>query len=247
MSTKANYTIFTAEGVTFEGTGTTLARALTRAAVPKEYTVVAVIESESVVQPTSGKLTALVVRHTSGRPPGSVSGGRSRDSANRAGAKGAIAMSTPAVVQNAPTPRCKARANASAKQKTTQTPAEDVAGRTAQSNQSVGLDVEAWVPKTQSAFRINQIAEFLSCTAQHIFNLVNAGEIQVPAENIARAASRPGIMVPRESLVAFLRARSTSNPVWRKNRIAKKKATAGNATGAVSAKAKAKGRRTKAS
>ncbi len=223
---KVGWTVFTAQGSTCDVEATTPTRALHKARCDD-------------ASRDSGRNRARRLHR--------ASGGRSRDCANRAGAKRAIAMSTPAVAQNAPTSRCKARANGSAKQRTIQTPAEDVAGRTAQSQESVGLDVEAWVPKTQSAFRINQVAEFLSCTAQHIFNLVNAGEIQVPAENIARAASRPGIMVPRKSLVAFLRARSTSNPVWRKNRIAKKEAAAGNANGTVSANAKAKGRRIKAS
>jgi hypothetical protein len=57
------FTIYTAEGITFEAAGSNLSRAFQRAAVPKEYNVVAVIESECVVQPAPGKLTALVVRH----------------------------------------------------------------------------------------------------------------------------------------------------------------------------------------
>lgn len=60
---KRHFTIFTAEGVSFDGAGTTLVRALNKAAIPKEYTVVAVVESDCVVTPAPGKLTALVVRH----------------------------------------------------------------------------------------------------------------------------------------------------------------------------------------
>lgn len=57
------FTIFTAEGTTFFATGKTLRDALNRSrSETQEYTIVAVVESASVVTPAPGKLTALIVR-----------------------------------------------------------------------------------------------------------------------------------------------------------------------------------------
>jgi hypothetical protein len=53
-ATKVEYTIFTAEGVSFTESGRTLAHALKRAAIPAHHNVVA---------PSAGSLTALVVQH----------------------------------------------------------------------------------------------------------------------------------------------------------------------------------------
>jgi hypothetical protein len=58
---KRSYTIFTAEGITYDVEGTTLVSALQRAKVPAR-SVVAVVESESLVSPAPGRLTALVVQ-----------------------------------------------------------------------------------------------------------------------------------------------------------------------------------------
>lgn len=66
---KRAFTIYTAEGVSFESIGSSLAKALNRAAISREYNVVAVIESECVVTSAVGKLTALIVRHS---PSGSI-------------------------------------------------------------------------------------------------------------------------------------------------------------------------------
>jgi hypothetical protein len=65
--TKTEFTIFTAEGVSFTETETTLARALRRAQPDiGDRTVVAVVESASLVTPAPGKLTALIVRSSPG-------------------------------------------------------------------------------------------------------------------------------------------------------------------------------------
>lgn len=74
-----------------------------------------------------------------------------------------------------------------------------------------GSVAECFVPTKQTSFRINQVAELLSCTSQHIYNLVACGALVVPKENIERAKSGAGIMVPRQTLVAFLDSRSLTN------------------------------------
>jgi len=59
---KTECTFFTAEGVTFTEEGTTLVNALRRAQPSiGDRTVVAVVETASVVTPAPGKLTALIV------------------------------------------------------------------------------------------------------------------------------------------------------------------------------------------
>jgi hypothetical protein len=64
---KTEFTIFTAEGISFTETGTTLANALRRAQPSiAERTVVAVVETTSLVTPAPGKLTALIVRSSAG-------------------------------------------------------------------------------------------------------------------------------------------------------------------------------------
>jgi hypothetical protein len=64
---KREFTFFTAEGVTFTEEGTTLANALRRARpLIGENNVVAAVETDSVVAPAPGKLTALIVRSSGG-------------------------------------------------------------------------------------------------------------------------------------------------------------------------------------
>jgi hypothetical protein len=64
---KTEFTIFTAEGISFTENGTTLANALRRAQPSiADRTVVAVVETASLVTPAPGKLTALIVRSTVG-------------------------------------------------------------------------------------------------------------------------------------------------------------------------------------
>lgn len=113
--------------------------------------------------------------------------------------------------------RCKAIANASRRQNAAVVGAKSLARRTALGTASTtGFDADAWIPKTQSAFRVNQLAEFLEVSSQHLYNLIIAGELKVPAENIERASSRAAIMVPRASIVAFVRHRASSAYLKRK-------------------------------
>jgi hypothetical protein len=64
---QTEFTIFTAEGVSFTEEGATLANALRRAKpMIGDRTVVAVVETASIVTPAPGKLTALIVRSSLG-------------------------------------------------------------------------------------------------------------------------------------------------------------------------------------
>jgi hypothetical protein len=66
---KKCFTFFTAEGVTFDSEGTSLANALRRAqTLIGDHTLVAVVETNCVVTPAAGKLTALIVRQSSAAP-----------------------------------------------------------------------------------------------------------------------------------------------------------------------------------
>ena len=56
-----SYTIFTAEGISFETKGTNLKNALSRGETLGN-TPVAIVETDSLVQPVPGRLTALIVR-----------------------------------------------------------------------------------------------------------------------------------------------------------------------------------------
>jgi hypothetical protein len=63
MSAKKQFTIFTKEGVSFDETGATLIEAVRRSKpLTDGYDIVAVIETASVVTPSPGKMTALIVR-----------------------------------------------------------------------------------------------------------------------------------------------------------------------------------------
>ena len=64
--------------------------------------------------------------------------------------------------------------------------------------------IEDWFPVARSGFRLDEIAKTFSCTTTHVWNLIKEGEIPVPAENIDKARSRSCILVPRDSLVAFV-------------------------------------------
>ena len=61
MNAKTEFTIFTAEGVSFTAAARTLVGACKKAAVPNEYEIVAVVASDCVARPAPGKLTALIV------------------------------------------------------------------------------------------------------------------------------------------------------------------------------------------
>lgn len=74
----------------------------------------------------------------------------------------------------------------------------------------LGFDAESFVPQTQRSFRVDQVAELLEVTVNHILNLIKHGEIVVPKEQIDSAPSGASILVPRESIVRFVRRRRNS-------------------------------------
>jgi hypothetical protein len=76
----------------------------------------------------------------------------------------------------------------------------------------MSVDPDQFIPKTQGNFRLDQVAQIFSCSVNHLFNLIEDGELACPKENIEKAVSRPGILVPRESLCDFVRRRSS--PEW---------------------------------
>ena len=77
---------------------------------------------------------------------------------------------------------------------------------------SLAFDVESWIPQGET-FSVHSIAKRFTCSAKHIQNLIEEGEIKVPADEIARAKSKqitwPMLRVTRESLVEFVRARTS--------------------------------------
>jgi hypothetical protein len=72
------------------------------------------------------------------------------------------------------------------------------------------LDAESFVPDTQRSYRVDQIAELLAVTVNHILNLIKQGELVVPKERIDSAPSGASILVPRESFVHFVKRRRNS-------------------------------------
>jgi hypothetical protein len=96
------------------------------------------------------------------------------------------------------------------------------------------IDAESFVPNTQRSFRADQVAQLFSASANHIVNLIKSGEIVVPEESIASAPSGPSILVPRESIVDFVRRRTYGSAWWKKNHAKKKRRAA--AAGRRSAK-----------
>lgn len=68
--------------------------------------------------------------------------------------------------------------------------------------------IESAFPIERNSFRTGEVARTLSATVQHIFNLISEREIVVPEENLKRAPSRGSILIPRESLIFFLRTRT---------------------------------------
>jgi hypothetical protein len=80
------------------------------------------------------------------------------------------------------------------------------------SDDKTGPDIQSWIPQGES-FSVYRIANLFTCTPEHIRNLIEQGEIKVPPEEIARAKSKqiswPMLRVTRESLVEFVRARTS--------------------------------------
>jgi len=72
------------------------------------------------------------------------------------------------------------------------------------------FDPESFVPRTQNSFRVDQVAELFAVTVNHILNLIKQGEIVVPKERIDSAPSGASILVPRQSLVRFVKRRQNS-------------------------------------
>jgi hypothetical protein len=72
-------------------------------------------------------------------------------------------------------------------------------------------------------FPAREVAEILRASVSHISNLIKCAEIIVPQENIDRAASRASIIIPRESLIDFLRRRTKFGPSKRERERKKKK------------------------
>ena len=72
------------------------------------------------------------------------------------------------------------------------------------------IDPENMIPRTQRQFRVDQVAKHFEVSVAHVWNLIKQGEIVVPQERIASAPSRSSILVPRESLVDFVRRRSNT-------------------------------------
>ena len=70
------------------------------------------------------------------------------------------------------------------------------------------IDPESWVPSTPF-MRVFECAALLSCTANHILDLIRADEIKVPQELKDSAKSGPAMRIPRPALIEFLRSRSS--------------------------------------
>jgi hypothetical protein len=88
---------------------------------------------------------------------------------------------------------------------------------------SLWANYETLIPQNQSAFRADQVAKIFHVSAQHVFNLIQEGEIVVPQERIESAPSRSSILIPRESLVDFVRRRINSPENMAAKAKAKKK------------------------
>lgn len=72
------------------------------------------------------------------------------------------------------------------------------------------LDVEALVPQT-TFVRVMDFAQQWRCSIHHILNLIKSGDIVVPQALQNSAPSRSAMRIPRASLIAFLRERSSLN------------------------------------
>ena len=77
------------------------------------------------------------------------------------------------------------------------------------------LDVENIIPKVPF-IRIQQLAKIVACSPQHVVHLIENGDIVVPAELQSSAPSKTAIRIPRESLINFMRERSS--PEWHEAR-----------------------------
>ena len=69
------------------------------------------------------------------------------------------------------------------------------------------FDADELVPRGRESFSLRELAKLFCCSVQHLWNLIEEKEIDVPQENIDRAKSRSTIQVPRAGVVDFLRPR----------------------------------------
>jgi hypothetical protein len=90
------------------------------------------------------------------------------------------------------------------------------------SRRQLGFDPESFVPSTQRNYRADQVAKLFSCSVNHVVKLIKQREIILPEESIASAPSGPSILVPRESIVDFVRRRTYGSAWWKKNHGKKK-------------------------
>jgi hypothetical protein len=95
-------------------------------------------------------------------------------------------------------------------------------------NPSPRIDAEDLVPKTQSRFRLDQVAELLGVSVLHVFNLIGTGarDLKVPKERIESAPSNGSILIERSALVSFLRPRLSRNVIARRDKKAARRKSA---------------------
>lgn len=76
---------------------------------------------------------------------------------------------------------------------------------------TVEIDAETIVPQF-GTMPVHRVAKFLSVSAQHLRNLIEDGDIKVPADELQRVKRKEKpwtlVRVPRESLVEFIRQRT---------------------------------------
>lgn len=94
-----------------------------------------------------------------------------------------------------------------------------------QQSRDADFQAEEFIPRTQQSFRLDQLAEIFEVSVPHLYNLIRAGVILVPAANFDRAPSRASILVPRPSIVAFVNRQKSSTRLKRKRAAAKSAAT----------------------
>jgi hypothetical protein len=82
------------------------------------------------------------------------------------------------------------------------------------------VDADSMIPAGRENFRLDEIARRFRCSLAHFWNLVKEGELVVPQENINKAPGKGSILVPRKSVVDFVRRRSSAS--YRKRRRKRK-------------------------
>jgi hypothetical protein len=86
-------------------------------------------------------------------------------------------------------------------------------------------------PPNRNGFRLDELARHFRCSTQHFYNLVRAGELSVPPDRIESAPSHTSIIVPRESICAFVRKRSSKAFLKSRKKYQKKGGESGNVRG----------------